>query len=200
MGLIRKLYEVSATPLSGQYDLVVPMDYGTLRRTGSKILPKAGEACIRVAAHFVASAIAKKISWAETDKFGTPLHEIVSAKLAIIAEYRLTADIVTAMIHHAVNSISEVETIIAANPDAKRIIVVSDWRHTRRIRKIWKHFFKGDLTFVSTDEEWDEDHASWFCRSSFRRLLSDMAADLFTRVRGVEAMRGIAHTNFVNPQ
>lgn len=189
--IIRRFYGIRDSELSGIYDLVVAMDYGTLLSWWIKILPKATVATLTFAANAVASGKAKRMSWGDTDRFGVPVVEIVKAKLKLLASHGLDKRSVTSI--ESVNSVTEVETILAANPGVARILVICDWRHTRRLRRVWQHFFHGELAFVSVNPDWDEDHPSWFCRSNFRWLLGNIAHDLIMKVRGVEAMRGLAH-------
>ena len=66
------------------------------------------------------------------------------------------------------SSTDECEAILKAAGDVKNIIVVAEGWHSRRLKIVWKHFYKGELCFksVAGDECADPRNPMWMQRYS----------------------------------
>lgn len=66
------------------------------------------------------------------------------------------------------SSTDECEAILKAAGDAKSIIVVAEGWHSRRLKIVWKHFFKGELCFQSAPGHLcaDPENPMWMQRYS----------------------------------
>jgi hypothetical protein len=190
MNLNNWLNKPQRTLGSGTYDLVVPLDYATL--LGDKTLPKAAVAGIERALELVKAGKARAIAWGNTPGF--PKSALSNdAKYQLVDESAVRSSVVEAVVE-CTNSITEAERILETVPFGARIIVICDWRHARRTQKIWRHFFKGELVILTTNESWNEDHPSFWCRSNVRWHFANTIHYLLLIARGVESLRNVVHS------
>lgn len=190
MDFVKWMYEPTHSRLNGSYDLVIPLDYGTL--TDKKILPKATLAGLEKAISLVKEGVAHRIAWASMNLFGVPLGNVNQEKAKLLESYGLSLSKVHSMVD-CTNTITEAEQIIQNAAGLSRIIVICDWRHARRAKLIWQHFFKGDLAFVTTNTTWDESHSSILCRSDLGWLVGNLIHHPLILLMGVGNVRKVRH-------
>ncbi len=176
--------------INGIYDLVVPLDYAALN--GTKILPDAEIAGLKKAADLIKTGTANHIAWASTNYCRVSVHDIEKEKINFLDSLGISKTTIQTMVE-CTNTITEAENILKAHPDAKRIIIICDWRHARRAQRVWKHFFKGELGVMTTDASWNEDHPSFWCRSNIRWLLGNLIHHTLLIVRGMDSLRNVVH-------
>ncbi len=190
MSLIKRIYEPAQPIVQGKFDLVVPLDYASLK--GEKLLPHATISGLTKAARLVKAGTAEKIAWASPSRFGSPVEAVHAAKSDIVTPFGIEELDVLARVE-CDNSITEAERILVAAPHALRIIVICDWRHARRTNRIWRHFYDGELVILTTDTEWNEDHPSFWNRSKFMWTLGNLIHHMLLLVVGVERLRKVVH-------
>jgi hypothetical protein len=184
------LYKPKESKLKGRYDFVIPLDYGTIN--GNRLLPNASIKGIKKAVEIFKNDSSQAIVWTSAP-FGSPLEKVETEKLEIISSLSIDSSVVK-RVGECTNSITEAEQILNFIPNASRIIIVCDWRHARRTKRIWKYYFKGELAIVTTDTQWNQNHKSPWCRSNFRWLLANILHHVLLICRGVNALKNTVHT------
>lgn len=186
MNVIRSLYGLQDTSsFDVSYDLVVPLEYGVL--SDGELLPDATIRCLHEASKIIATGRAKNIAWGSTGYFGPGAHVIHAKKLEYI-KGRTVHPIVSN------NSIQEAMGIREKFPQAKKILIICDWRHGRRSRLIWKYFFpEAEIHFMSIDSIWNEKHQSMWQRSPIRWLSANILHHLLIRLCGVPRLLNFVH-------
>ncbi len=186
--LIKRAYAPHDT-IKGKYDLVVAIDYGSVRAAGD-VLPLASKATIRTAATFVDDETARNLSWANSINYLANDDEMDRAKAREV--YIFTNLVVTSQNITCTNTIQEAENILASFPSAQRIILVCEWRHAARTKYIWKKITAGKIKIdvVTVDADWaKENHPSPWCNSNWKFLLMNLIHHSILIVGGERAMR-----------
>ncbi len=192
MNIIRSLYGLKDASLDEvSYDLVVPLEYGVLADTSGS-LPNATIECLHKAIEVVATGKSKKIAWGLTSYFGPGIKAIHNKKLECLKGKGLSDVSIYSVVSN--NSIQEAAGINKIFPSAKTILIICDWRHGRRSRLIWKHFFpEAKIHFISIDSRWNEKHQSmWQCSSTWW-LFANILHHLLMRLCGVPRLLNLVH-------
>ncbi len=177
MNIVERLIKWAYAPrdkIMGKYDLVVAIDYGSVRTTGD-VLPLVGKATLRKAAELVNNETARDISWGNAINYLANNEEMNRAKVQEICI--LTEMVVMPRTTTCTNTIQEAENIIKLFPSARRIILVCEWRHAPRTKLIWRKLTKGtcEIDVVTVDADWTaEKHPSVWCNSNWKFLLMNV--------------------------
>lgn len=97
------------------------------------------------------------------------------------------------------SSTDECEAILKVAGDATSIVVVAEGWHSRRLRLVWKHFFKGNLCFCSAQGDTcaDPHNPMWMQRYSLVWMLINMLLTPFYKF--FPGVSWFAKQNFSQP-
>ena len=177
-----------------QCDLVVPLGYALLPQ---KELPDAEEKILGEAAR-IALEYQTPIAWVSADYLWPgcdeeenrlKINELRSAGVTI-------APIIGEGVIDTVTEAQSIKKVVAeAGLQPRTIVVVTDWPHARRARRIWKKAFpESTIIMRSVEGKWDKSHPNFSARSNMRWLLANIAYHflfIVVREKGTVLLAGL---------
>lgn len=177
---------------------MIPLGHGLLSQ---KQLPDAEKKILQEAARIVLEYQAP-VAWANADYFWSgcekeenelKIKELKSAGVTI-------APIIgEGVVDTVTESRSIRKAVIKAGLQSKIIVVVTDWPHTRRARRIFKKAFpESTIIMRSIEGEWNEGHSNFLARSNMRWLLANIFYHILLiaiKERGTALLTGLFRHN-----
>lgn len=171
-------------------DLVVPLGYGLLR---SNELPDAARETLREAVR-ISNEYQIPIAWASSNYF-YPGCDTKEDSLKIEEALRAGLRRVPIIGESVTNTMTEAQSIRQAITKADlelefgTIIVVVDWPHARRARKIWRKVFpEAKIHMVSVEGKWEKSHYVSVQRSELRWLFINIVHHITLTIFGTKSV------------
>jgi len=185
--LIRWAYAPEEAKLDGVYDLVVPIDYGCVTDRGTGVIPVIARNCLLKAARILSAGTARQVGWANSLYFGETMEMIDAEKCEFVGRNGVRSTVCT-------NTIDEAENLITEFPEARRILIICDWRHAARVQFIWNKLCTKEVTIVALDNRcWENAHRSVFLKWSWLFLVMNMAHHILLLTIGIDRLRKLRH-------